>query len=759
MEVILRQDVEKVGLRGEVVDVAPGFARNYLLPRKLAETATPAKVAELRKLEHKRARHEAQSFEQAQEIAQRLEASEIRFDVPAGETGTLFGSVTATDVAERVWETQKVRIDRRKLDLADSIKRIGRYQIPLELFADVTATLRLAVVPEGGELPPQEELDAIAAAEAEAEAAAQAEAEAEHAQAEAEIDAVVAEEDAEAEAEETPDAAEEPQAEQAPDDASDGTADATDDAGDRPEVTNRAQLLHRQAGACGFRAELPARSALFTHRCRPGVLGTCVPLCLQTGCCCPVRACRKCRRPDLPRPRRELLDSAMAQLAQASQTAPVPPQNLEAEESVLGAMMLSPGAIGAVSEVLDASDFYRESHAVIYRAALALYAKGEPVDAITLVDELEERGELEAAGGRVRIHELAALVPASANAGHYARIVREMATLRGLIRAGGEIAQLGWERPGETTDLVDRAEQVVFDLSQARVSSEFSHIEELLKDSFERITALYEAGADVTGTPSGFRDLDRLTSGFQPGNLIIVAARPSMGKSGLGLCMAANLAVRAEVPTALFTLEMSKAEVTQRLMCSEAKVESQRLRTGKLGADDWPRLTAACDRLAKAPIYVDDQGSITMMEIRSKARRLKSRESDLGLIIVDYLQLMTSGSNVESRVQEVSQISRSLKVLARDLDVPILAMSQLSRAVEQRHDKRPILSDLRESGSIEQDADLVMFIYRDEYYNDESDQQGLAEVHLAKHRNGPTDTVKLSFLKRYAKFADLAAAQ
>jgi replicative DNA helicase len=448
----------------------------------------------------------------------------------------------------------------------------------------------------------------------------------------------------------------------------------------------------------------------------------------------------------------------MAQLAQASPTAPVPPQNLEAEESVLGAMMLSPGAIGAVSEVLDASDFYRESHAIVYRAALALYAKGEPVDAITLVDELEERGELEAAGGRVRIHELAALVPASANAGHYARIVREMATLRGLIRAGGEISQLGWERPGETTDLVDRAEQVVFDLSQSRVSSEFSHIEELLKDSFERITALYEAGADVTGTPSGFRDLDRLTSGFQPGNLIIVAARPSMGKSGLGLCMAANLAVRAEVPTAMFTLEMSKAEVTQRLMCSEAKVESQRLRTGKLGADDWPRLTAACDRLAKAPIYVDDQGSITMMEIRSKARRLKSREPSLGLIVVDYLQLMTSGANVESRVQEVSQISRSLKVLARDLDVPILAMSQLSRAVEQRHDKRPILSDLRESGSIEQDADLVMFIYRDEYYNDESDQQGIAEVHLAKHRNGPTDTVKLSFLKRYAKFADLAPA-
>ena len=392
----------------------------------------------------------------------------------------------------------------------------------------------------------------------------------------------------------------------------------------------------------------------------------------------------------------------VAQLAEAAPIAP--PQNLEAEESVLGAMLLSPGAIGAVSEVLDASDFYRESHAKIYRSALALYAKGEPVDAITLVDELEERGELEGAGGRVRLHELAALVPATANAGHYARIVREMATLRGLISAGQKIAQLGWDRPGETQILVDRAEQVVFELSQSRVSTEFSHIEDLLKESFERITALYEAGADVTGVPSGFRELDRLTSGFQPGNLVIVAARPSMGKSALGLCIAANLALRHETPVALFTLEMSKSEVTQRLLCSEAKVESQRLRTGKLAQDDWPRLVAAGDKLMKAPIYVDDTGSITMMEIRSKARRLKTQEPNLGLIIVDYLQLMTSGTTAENRVQEVSQISRNLKVLARDLDVPILAMSQLSRAVEQRHDKRPILSDLRESGCLVGDS-------------------------------------------------------
>ncbi|HEX3056796.1 MAG TPA: replicative DNA helicase [Gaiellaceae bacterium] len=449
----------------------------------------------------------------------------------------------------------------------------------------------------------------------------------------------------------------------------------------------------------------------------------------------------------------------MASLAPVVSSAPVPPQNLEAEESVLGAMMISPGAIGAVSEIVDASDFYRESHAKIYRAALALYAKGEPVDAITLTDELEERAELEAVGGRVRLHELAALVPATANAAHYARIVHETATLRGLIRAGGEIARLGWERPGETGDLVDQAEQILYDLSQQRVTGEWSEIEELLKESFERITQLYESGVDLTGTPSGFRDLDRLTSGFQPGNLIIVAARPSMGKSALALCMAANMGVRHNIPVGLFTLEMSKAEVTQRLMCSEAKVESQRLRNGKLAPDDWPRLTAACDKLAKAPIYVDDTGLLNMMEIRSKARRLKARHPNLGLIIVDYLQLLTPSQRRDSdgRVQEVSEMSRSLKILARDLDVPIVALSQLSRAVEQRTDKRPILSDLRESGSIEQDADLVAFVYRDEYYNEESDQQGLAEVILAKHRNGPTDSIKLSFLKRYAKFSDLAA--
>src|SRR5437763_817337 len=330
----------------------------------------------------------------------------------------------------------------------------------------------------------------------------------------------------------------------------------------------------------------------------------------------------------------------MAQLAPVASVAAdhVPPQNLDAEEWLLGAVLVSAGAMASVVEIARPSDFYRLGHGKIYKAAIDLYARGEPVDAVSVADHLDKSGELEAAGGRPRLHELANIVPATANAPHWARIVREMATLRGLVETGQRISLLGWQREGETADLVDQAERLVFDLSQQRATGEFAHVEELLKESFERITQLYESGAELTGTPSGFRDLDRLTSGFQPGNLIIGAARPSMGKS--------------------------------------------------------------------------------------------------------------ASSTFENRVQEVSQISRALKVLARDLEVPILALSQLSRAVEQRTDKKPILSDLRESGSLEQDADIVFFIYRDDYYNEESEQQGLAEVIVAKHRNGPTDAVKLSFPKR-----------
>jgi replicative DNA helicase len=438
-------------------------------------------------------------------------------------------------------------------------------------------------------------------------------------------------------------------------------------------------------------------------------------------------------------------------------TAPLPPQNLDAEESVLGAMMLSESAIEAASGTIDAGDFYRESHAKIYRAILELYQQGQAVDAITVADKLDERGELDEVGGKERIHELAALVPSTSNAGHYARIVSEMATLRGLTLVGEQIQRLGWDRPGETPELVDRAEQMVFDLAQHRIRGSFERVDELVRQSFEQITRMYESGGEMTGTPTGFRDVDQMTSGLQPGNLVVVAGRPSMGKSAFALGMAANLGLHQGIPVAVFTLEMSKLEVAQRLMCAEARVELQRLRTGRLTNDDWPRLVKACDALTKAPIYVDDTRLTTMLEIRAKARRLKAREPKLGLVVIDYLQLMSSGANAENRVQEVSQISRALKVIAGDLDVPVVALSQLSRAVESRNDKRPLLSDLRESGSIEQDADLVMFLYRDEYYNEHSEDQGLAEVILAKHRNGPVGSEKLAFLKRFAKFADLAS--
>jgi replicative DNA helicase len=424
----------------------------------------------------------------------------------------------------------------------------------------------------------------------------------------------------------------------------------------------------------------------------------------------------------------------------ASVPGAVPPQNLEAEESVLGAMMIASGAIAAVSEILDAGDFYRESHAKIYRAALQLYGKNEPVDAITLTNELEQRGELEEIGGRVRLHELARLVPATANARHYAEIVRENAMLRGLIRAGGEIAQLGWEREGEPSELVARAEQLVFELGESRTQGELVLFKDALLEAFQTITKLYESGAEVTGLASGFKDLDRITGGFQPANLVIIAARPSMGKSAFALEIANHVAVEKQTPCAFFSLEMSKQEVAQRLICSRGKVDAGHIRTGKLTRDDWPRVAQACGQLG------------------ARAQTLKRREPNLGLIVVDYLQLMTTGLREESRLQEVSSISRGLKEIAKDLDLPVVALSQLNRSPEQRHDKRPMLSDLRESGSIEQDADLVMFLYREEYYDrDDADdtKKGVAEVIVAKHRNGPIGNFDVAFISRYAKFASL----
>lgn len=440
-------------------------------------------------------------------------------------------------------------------------------------------------------------------------------------------------------------------------------------------------------------------------------------------------------------------------------TSPIPPQSLDAEESILGAMMLSPLAIDAVAEHLHPSgrEFYRASHGMIYAAMVGLHDRGEPVDAITVVDELDRLGELEAALGAERIHELAALVPAASNAAHYARIVSDMAVLRSLIRVGNDVARLGFDRPGTSPELLEQAEQLIFDVSQERSRSDLTRTRDAIPVAFARLRDLSENGRQIIGVPSGFGLLDSLTSGFQPGDLIVLAARPSMGKSALAMAFLANVSIRSELPTVLFTLEMSEPQVMQRLLSSEGMVDSQKIRNGRdLNSEDWERVIGASDRVQRAPIFVDDSGLITVGEIRSKTRRLKMRYPNLGLVVIDYLQLMASGGNEENRVQEVSKISRSLKILAGELNTPVIALSQLSRNVESRHDKRPMLSDLRESGSIEQDADVVLMLYRDEYYNpEEIDVAGIAEVNIAKQRNGPTGTVKLAWQKKYARFGEL----
>ena len=444
------------------------------------------------------------------------------------------------------------------------------------------------------------------------------------------------------------------------------------------------------------------------------------------------------------------------------QNAPIPPQNLDAEESVLGAMLLGGGA-GAVDRVLEvnlsAADFYRESHGHIYRAILSLYAKGEPVDAITVAQELELTGTLkDVEGGAERVHELAALVPAASNAAHYARIVSDMALYRGLIRLGNDLARFGYDRLETPPVYLEQAEEMLFDLTRKRRTSAFVGAEEAVRREYDRIVELYHGGGrDIVGLATGFVDLDKMTSGIQPGNLAVLAARPSMGKSALALGICANVAIRQQIPVALFTIEMSIPEVTQRLISMEARVESPKLRTGRLNLEEWAAVSRAAGLVAGAPLYME-QDIHTLSELRGKARQIALEQPTLGLIVIDYLQLMTANDGqAESRVQDVSQISRGLKVLARELNVPILALSQLSRAPESRHDKRPMLSDLRESGSIEQDGDLVAFIYRDEYYfPDELENQGIAEVNIAKQRNGPVGMRKLAFTSRYALFADLA---
>ena len=432
------------------------------------------------------------------------------------------------------------------------------------------------------------------------------------------------------------------------------------------------------------------------------------------------------------------------------------PQNLDAEISVLGASMLTPNVIPGVSEVIRPHQFYRQAHQRIFEVIEDLFSRGEPVDPITVCEELANRASLDVVGGRSFVHSLVTAVPAATNARQYAEIVRENYYLRSLIKVGGEITEMGYRREHPPMELIDRAEQMVFDISQTRVTGEFEPISELIDENFAELERVATEGHHTIGCQTGFRDLDGIISGFQPSNLVILAARPSMGKTALALNVARNVAVDQHKAVAIFSLEMSKMEIVNRMMCSEARVDNWRVKRGMLQPNEWSRLAAACTPLHTAPIFVDDSASLNLMEIRAKARRLRAKEHTLGLIILDYLQLMMGDVGAENRQQEISRISRGLKILARELEVPVLALSQLSRQVEQRAGNKPVLSDLRESGAIEQDADVVLFIYRDEVYNRDSPDKGTAEIIIGKQRNGPIGECKLAFVQNYTRFADLA---
>jgi replicative DNA helicase len=428
----------------------------------------------------------------------------------------------------------------------------------------------------------------------------------------------------------------------------------------------------------------------------------------------------------------------------------VPPHNLEAEMSVLGSMLLSAEAVEIALKDLNPDDFSRAGHATIFDAVGHLANRGEPVDAITVADRLESTGDLERVGGKPYLLDITNTVPTAANVRYYAEIVRRTSTLRRLIRAGTHVAQLGYEAPDDLDAVVEQAEKAVFDVTQARIESNFSELRSLIKGSFSDLKRLSEAQEHVTGVPTGFRDLDNILWGLQRSDLVILAARPSVGKTALALNIAVN-AARKGHPVALFSLEMSAPQLTLRMLCSEARVNAQKMRTARLAAEDWAALVNAVSSLEQTPIYVDDTPSASLIEIRAKARRLL-RDKPTGLIIVDYLQLMApQGRRGENRQVEIAEMSRGLKILAKELNVPVLALSQLSRAVEQRQDKRPMLSDLRESGAIEQDADVVMFIHRD---NQDPEWKGEAEIIVAKHRNGPTDNIPLVFNDRYTKFVN-----
>lgn len=432
----------------------------------------------------------------------------------------------------------------------------------------------------------------------------------------------------------------------------------------------------------------------------------------------------------------------------------VPPHNIEAEQSVLGSMILERNAIAEVTEVLKGDEFYKESHKILFDAIVELYNRDEPVDMITLVELLRSGDHLEVIGGVSYISNLVTSVPTTANVKYYAKIVEEKWTLRRLILASDDIMQKCYEQQEEVENVLESAEKSIFDISQKKNRQDFEHLSTIIVRSFDQFERLSKNKGEITGIPSGFTDLDSKTSGFQKGELILVAARPSMGKTAFSTNIALYSALRAGKSVAIFSLEMSKEQLAYRMLCSEANIDMLKLRTGDLDDEDWVRLARAAGPMANGKIFIDDTPGISINELRSKCRRLKI-EKGLDFIMVDYLQLMTGGARTENRQQEVSEISRSLKIIAKEMSAPVMAMAQLSRAPEIRADHRPILSDLRESGSIEQDADVVMFLYRDEYYNKDTDKKNMAEVIIAKQRNGPTGTVELAWLGQFTKFGNL----
>lgn len=433
----------------------------------------------------------------------------------------------------------------------------------------------------------------------------------------------------------------------------------------------------------------------------------------------------------------------------------VPPHDIEAEQAVIGSMLTDKDAVASCIEVLKEEDFYREDNRAIYLAILNLYNRAEPIDIITVKAELESMGKFEQVGGLEYLAELPEKVPTTANAMKYIKIVEEKSMLRRLIKTANEIIELGYDPTEDVEDVMENAEKKIFNIMQDKNQKGYTPIKDVLVDSFTQLEELYNRKQHITGVPTGFSELDYKTAGLHGSELILIAARPAMGKSAFALNIATNAALRANVPVAIFSLEMSKEQMVNRILCSEAMVDSNKVRTGKLEEEDWAKLAGAIGPLSDSQIYIDDTPGISVMEIRAKCRKLKL-EKNIGLVVIDYLQLVqASNKRNGSREQEISEISRSLKILAKELDVPVVALSQLSRAVEQRPDHRPMLSDLRESGAIEQDADIVMFLYRDDYYNEESEKKDIAEVIIAKHRGGSTGTVDLLWMGSYTKFVNL----